>query len=200
MGKPLRADLAPGLSPETQERILTGAVRAVARHGVAKLGMSDVSSAAGVSRGTLYRYYPTRDDLLAALASREAERFLEQTLAAVDAVPPGEERLRVMLEHALHHVRAHPALRRLLDTEPALVLDSLRARFPEIRATVAAPLLPVLAESGPVRRGVVTVEQLADWTVRFLITLYLFDDPDPDGQAQALAAMFRLLNTPGDDA
>jgi AcrR family transcriptional regulator len=56
----------------TRERILDGAVQAVALHGLSKLGMSDVSRSAGVARGTVYRYFASRDELLNALAAREA--------------------------------------------------------------------------------------------------------------------------------
>ena len=54
----------------TRARILEGAATAVARHGLAKLDMSDVSAISGVSRGTLYRYFPNRDALLAEYAAR----------------------------------------------------------------------------------------------------------------------------------
>ena len=60
--------MAAELSLRTRERILDGAMAAIARHGLAKLGMSDVSVSAGVSRGTLYRYFPSREELLRDLA------------------------------------------------------------------------------------------------------------------------------------
>ena len=53
--------MAAELNLRTRERILDGAMAAIARHGLSKLGMSDVSHSAGVSRGTLYRYFPSRE-------------------------------------------------------------------------------------------------------------------------------------------
>jgi TetR/AcrR family transcriptional repressor of mexCD-oprJ operon len=53
--------------------------------------MADVAAAAGIARGTLYRYFPTRESLLRALATaanEEAGRRLEE--ANLDQVPVEE--------------------------------------------------------------------------------------------------------------
>src|SRR5579885_3233177 len=52
------------LRGETRDKILEGARQAISVHGLKRVGMSDVSDAAGVSRGTLYRYFPSREQLL----------------------------------------------------------------------------------------------------------------------------------------
>jgi TetR/AcrR family transcriptional repressor of mexCD-oprJ operon len=54
-------------------------------------GMAEVATAAGIARGTLYRYFPTRESLLRALeaaANEEAGRRLEE--ANLDQVPVDE--------------------------------------------------------------------------------------------------------------
>jgi AcrR family transcriptional regulator len=190
---PLRRTPAP--SNTTRERVLDGAVRAIARFGLAKLGMSDVGAGAGVSRATVYRHFPTREALLDALAEREAERFFAGVVEALAAAPAGEPRLRVALEAATRHVRGHPALQRLLQSDPGTVLESLRSRFPEIRAALAGPLLPLLGEARALREAGVTGEQIADWTTRLLISFYLFEDSESDATVRSLAAMYRLLAT-----
>ncbi len=185
------------LRPETRDRILAGAARAVARHGLAKLGMHDVSASAAVSRGTLYRYFPNRDELLRTLAHHEGERLQAELRAAV-ARAEGAERLRVALEFATRRVQDHPVLQRLLETDPARVLRSLRRDFPAIRAGIQALLAPLLAETAPVRRGVARVEQLADWLTRLMVTAYLLPDPDPAQMTDALTAVYRVLTTEPD--
>jgi AcrR family transcriptional regulator len=171
-------------------------VRAVARHGLAKLAMSDVSQSAGVSRGTLYRYFPTREVLLDALAQREAERLFRRVIDATQAAPAGEAQLRVLLELATREVRAHPALQRLLESDPAEVLEGIRRRLPEIVAAFHQSFGPALAETELVRGGAVTSHQLVDWMTRFLISMYLFEDPEPEQTLRGLTAMYRLLAEP----
>lgn len=186
----------PELSPRTRERILDGALLAIARHGLAKLGMRDVSVAAGVSRGTLYRYFPGREELLQDLAAVERERFQRRVGEALAAAPPNAARLEVALQHVAGYVRAHPAIRRVIETEPAFVLGYLRAEFPALRAATGQLLAPLLAETQPVRAGVATTEQLVDWLTRVMISAVLIPDPDPDGMARALTAVYRVLVPP----
>jgi len=183
----------PHTRERTRERILDGAVRAVARHGISKLGMGDVSESAGVSRATLYRYFPTREVLLDGLVAREANRFLQQVIDAMHEAPAGEERLGIVVEFLTRLVRDHPALQRLVESEPAHVLESLRARFPSIRQQLHDVLAPLLVDSPPVRNGLMTTEQITDWMTRYLISTYLFPDPRPEATARTLTAMYKAL-------
>jgi len=190
------ADAAGEPNPHTRARILDGASRAIAHHGLTKLGMNDVSVHAGVSRGTLYRYFPNRDELLRDLAAFETERFQQRVGEALRTAPRGGPRLRVALQHVTRYAGEHPAIQRLLENEPAFVLRYLREQFPALRAATAALLAPLLAETRPVRRGAATTEQLIDWLTRVMISAVLFSDPDPDGMARGLTAVYALLVEP----
>jgi AcrR family transcriptional regulator len=88
----------------------SGAILEAAAHLLAEgdASMNEIAAVAGVGRATLYRYYPTRDALLAALAAqaldelsvRVADASLEQA-----TVPEGIERLaRVFLTVADRYV------------------------------------------------------------------------------------------------
>lgn len=184
------------LNPRTRARILDGALRAIAQHGLTKLGMHDVSAHAGVSRGTLYRYFPGRDELLQSLAEYERERFQQRVGDALRDAPAGAPRLRVALEHVAGYVSEHPAIQRLIENEPAFVLGYLREQFPTLRATAGTFFAPLVADAQPVRRGAASADQLVDWLTRVMISAVLLPDPDPDGMARSLTAVFALLAGP----
>jgi AcrR family transcriptional regulator len=74
-----RADAARNI-----DRILEAAIHVLALDPAA--GMNDVAEAAGVGRATLYRHFPTREDLLSAIH----ERAGEEAAAAVAACPLDE--------------------------------------------------------------------------------------------------------------
>lgn len=190
-----RAPLAL-VSPPTRERILDGAAEAVARHGLAKLGMRDVSSLSGVSRPTLYRYFPHRDALLTELARREGLRFRERMLRAIEEAPPGPERILVALEHATRHVREHPVLQRLLETDPDLLLRGLRRYFPLVKADLRSMLGPLLQETHLVRQGVVSADELTDWMLRLMVSAFLLPPVGVDEMARDLTAVYRILVAP----
>jgi AcrR family transcriptional regulator len=185
--------MATELNLRTRERILDGAMAAIARHGLSKLGMSDVSVSAGVSRGTLYRYFPSRDDLLRSLAAFESQRFRERVSSALRGPADGTSRLETVLQLVTRYVREHPAIQRVIETEPAFVLDYLRAEFASLRAITGTFLAPLLAQTAPVREGLATTDQLVDWMTRVMISAVLLPDPDPDRMAHGLTAVYRLL-------
>ncbi len=190
-----RSPHTSGPNPRTRRRILDGAVRAVDRHGLTKLGMSDVSRLAGVSRGTLYRYFPTREVLIDALAVEQGQRFFTHVLSALEEAPEGEERIERMLQLATREAHEQRALQRLLETEPAFLLEALREQFPAIRAAMHELLAPPLEKTRPVREGFVTTEQLVDWTMRLMISVFLIPTTPNDDLAAGLMSMFRMLDS-----
>jgi AcrR family transcriptional regulator len=75
----------------TEERILIAALSLIGRQGVQRLGMAQIADTAGVARGTLYRYFPSRDHVLAAAADYDEARFsagLDEVLDHVTAPRP----------------------------------------------------------------------------------------------------------------
>ena len=75
-GRALRSDAAAN-----RERILAAATTAVRRDGE-RVPMATIAEAAGVGIGTLYRHYPTRPALLAALTLRSFHLVLDHARAA----------------------------------------------------------------------------------------------------------------------
>lgn len=178
---------------DTRERILAGAREALSRHGLAKLSMSDVSACAGVSRGTVYRYFPSLDGLLRELSMAEAERFRREVLGAARDAPDVADRLRIVLEYATQRVQTHSALQRLLETDPGDVLRSIREQYPFIRDELGSLLRPLLAASAPVASGRVAAEPLLDALVRVLVAAYLFPGDEPSELKATLEALWGLF-------
>lgn len=61
------------LCPDPEAEILRAAKQCYLSDGIARTGMREVAAAAGVARSTLYRYFPSRDDVLVATIKREME-------------------------------------------------------------------------------------------------------------------------------
>ena len=120
---------AEGVPPdETSERILEAAVGHAEDHGMRRFTMDDVAQRVGVSRVTVYRYFPKKDRLIEAVLLREMRHFLRAVDGAVASCETLEERLVEGFVFALTYLRAHRLLNRMLRTEPELILPHLTVR------------------------------------------------------------------------
>jgi AcrR family transcriptional regulator len=119
--------LASGAEPpeESRERILAAAIGQVEDFGVRRFTMDDVARRVGVSRVTIYRYFPKKDRLMEAVLFHELRRFLREIDAAVAPYDTLEERLVEGFVFSLTFLRRHRLLNRLLRTEPELILPAL---------------------------------------------------------------------------
>jgi AcrR family transcriptional regulator len=68
---------APATDEEAVNRILAAASTAIDAHG-ADISIADVARTLGVTRQTVYRYFPSTDALLVAAATDAAEGFLDR--------------------------------------------------------------------------------------------------------------------------
>ncbi|AGM06497.1 TetR/AcrR family transcriptional regulator [Amycolatopsis keratiniphila] len=95
----------PGTEREARRRIVEAATACIDRVGLAKTSLSDVAAEAGVTRQTVYRYFPSLADILSAVALDRVEEFagrMERHLATF--ADPAE----VAVESVVFGVRAVP--------------------------------------------------------------------------------------------
>ena len=64
------------MTDDAARRILDAAGRCIVKRGNTQIRMSDVAGEADVVRSTVYRYFPTRDDLLLGLVLRRVDAAL----------------------------------------------------------------------------------------------------------------------------
>lgn len=83
-----------------QQALVRAAVAAVHREGP-RVRMATVAAEAGVGIGTLYRHFPTRDDLLGYLTHASFEQVLANAEAASAAGGTATEALRLFIEAAI---------------------------------------------------------------------------------------------------
>ncbi|MFJ4781830.1 TetR/AcrR family transcriptional regulator [Streptomyces sp. NPDC088794] len=94
------------LSTEARrEQLLSVGARLFSESPYDEVWIEQVAEIAGVSRGLLYHYFPTKRDFFAAVVERESERMLQMT-AAVPGVP-AREQLTAGLDTYLTYVEAH---------------------------------------------------------------------------------------------
>jgi AcrR family transcriptional regulator len=95
----------PGTEQEARRRIVEAATACIDRAGLARTSLSDVAAQAGVTRQTVYRYFPRLTDVLSAVAIAGAEEFagrMARHLTSFDSP------VEVAVESVVFGVRAVP--------------------------------------------------------------------------------------------
>jgi AcrR family transcriptional regulator len=137
------------VNPEVRERLLQATYTCVARWGLSKTTVEDAAREAGVSRATVYRYFPGgRDELLSAVVGWEFNRFFLRLYQEVHDADTLEEVMERGLMFAHAALVQHEVLQRILVTEPEVLLPRLTIEANQIHALVAAFLAPYLVRHG----------------------------------------------------
>jgi AcrR family transcriptional regulator len=74
--------------PDRKDVILDAAERAIVRNGFHKTTMQDLAAECGMSPGNLYRYFPSKDAIVAGLAERDRLRMNADMAVLRDAGDP----------------------------------------------------------------------------------------------------------------
>lgn len=107
------------------ERILDAALGQFEDFGMRRSTMEDIARRCGLSRITIYRRFPKKENLIEAVVLRELRNFLGDLVSVSGPEATPEDRMIERVAFALQYLRHHPLLRRLLRTEPEAILPSL---------------------------------------------------------------------------
>lgn len=179
-----------------RDRILDGAIDAAIDHGIARLSVGDVARRAGLSRQTLYKYFPSKHALVAEAVLRDADEIVRRVIEAAVPFDDPRDALEAGFLATLRLTREHPLLDRLVRTEPGSLLPLLASaegpvmsaartavegivelKFPEISADqrrrgadVIARLLVSYAVGPPKDRSDVVAATMADFFTVGMLT------------------------------
>lgn len=70
------------VEPGARERILDSAYELFSRRGIRDVGVDEVIERATVAKATLYRHFPSKDDLVAAFLERREQRWTQEWVEA----------------------------------------------------------------------------------------------------------------------
>jgi len=182
----LRAD-----ARRNRERVLAAAHRLFAEHGI-DIPMDDVGREAGVGKGTLYRNFPTRDHLYAAVSAERLAGLCERAVALATEDDPGEA-LASWLGDFDRSARRYRGL-------SARVADGLGRKDSALAQAChpmqddAAQLLARAQAAGQVDPSLTILQLLT------LVSGLPDDMRSPDGSSVLLPVVLRGIRTGGDDA
>lgn len=140
-----------------RERILEAAKAAFTQSGV-NASLDDIAKQAGVGAGTLYRHFPTRDDLMVAVYRTEMEKLAASQQTFAEELPPIEA-LRAWMLMFIDCISTKQIIAPALNTivgDPSKVFEDLYAQITDaIHALVERAI-----RSGDVRKDLDSMDIL----------------------------------------
>ena len=134
---------------ETRRRILAAARRLCGERGFSGLRTAEVAGAAGLSHGAVFVHFPTRDDLLAAVASQVGSEITE----ALHTLVSRGASLRDVLRAHLLSLAAREDLYRWLILEEPLLPAGFRVEWTGLQSAIAHHICQ--AAERELRRGAI---------------------------------------------
>jgi AcrR family transcriptional regulator len=130
---------------ERRRQLLEAGARVFTEHSYDDASMADVARAAGISKGLLYHYFPSKRDLFVATLEAAAAELREITQP--DPALPIPEQLVAALDAYLRWIEEHAdSYVKLL--ESATRSDDVRSYMAQMRASTVERMLEVLVKRG----------------------------------------------------
>ncbi len=159
-------------------RIVDAALACLALGGTTKTTVDDIARQAGLSRATVYRVFAGgRDEILGAVVDTELGRLFAALGARMGAADDLGEVLAVGVCEAVTRIDRHPALRYLVEHEPATVLGHLAFdasnRLLAAATGFVAPFLVRWMDPDEACR-------VAEWATRIVLSYTISPSPETD--------------------
>jgi AcrR family transcriptional regulator len=143
------------LQERRRVEILDAAAAVFAREGYRNTDLQQVADALKLAKGTLYRYFKTKENLFLSTVDRGVERLHEYLQASIRHVEDPLERIAGGIRAALAYLEAHPGLVELMIQERAEFRDRAKPDYfvmrREARKAPWEQLIRELIASGRVR-------------------------------------------------
>ncbi len=136
---------------EKRRRILTAASRRFLDQGYRKTTVEEVAEDAGVAKGTVYLYFPSKADLLIHAVAEEKRTYVLALAPVLTAQMPAPERLRTWIRVGLGLAEQMPLTARLLrgDREILAVVHDLGDAWSQMVDTQLEVVAELLGEAAP---------------------------------------------------
>jgi AcrR family transcriptional regulator len=154
----------------SRERALEATLACVAQGGMKAFTVEDVAREAGLSRATLYRYFPGgRDQLVSETVTWEVGRFFARLADAIADASDFRTRVERGLAFAHRSLREHEAFQRAMASDQGEIQARLAGIAPIVVGVIRSYLEPLL-EAETLAEGV-TPTEAADHLARLIGSL-----------------------------
>jgi len=166
------------MEQQKQKRILHAATELFGLHGFHRVAIDEIAKKAGVSKGTVYNFAESKDDLYFKVVEDELSAWVAECESRVDPKKPADALLIEAAMNNFNYLDSKPTLRQLLveDIERSMTMWVDRMKHIRQRcAANAAHILQIGMEQGRFRRDLNvqdTATVLNDLVIHGLVMKY----------------------------
>jgi AcrR family transcriptional regulator len=178
------------------DAIVAAACEVAAEGGMATVQIARVAERAGIATGTVYRYFPSKSELVAALVAALAEREMAALESAADAAPGPLSALAAAIVTFAARALANRRLAFALIAEPVEPeIDRVRASYRQALAAEVEKLIRRALDAGrlPDQDAALAAAGLLGALIAALIGPHAPDVSDDPGQVRARVQMLTLF-------
>lgn len=117
--------LVRSIGDDANRDVLDAAMRSFLDFGIRRTSMGEIARRSGISPATLYRRFAQKSDIVQMVGLREVRRFIDDVESRIDHSAPADDQLVELFVSFANGLRSNQLIRRLLDTEPEIVLPFL---------------------------------------------------------------------------
>ncbi|NNC38700.1 MAG: TetR/AcrR family transcriptional regulator [Hyphomonadaceae bacterium] len=197
----VRVRSAPGKEPtrtdhrseRTVQDILNATFAVLMEKGTDSLSIRAVCDKAGISRGTLYRYFASKEALIEAATLHLRNQTDKRVADAVDHLDDPKKRFEAFLDYTLENIESAES-RRLLRTEPAFLLNYFRENFDHFKKRIDRALGPVYDSWDERLDGKLDRDLVSELFVRYALSETLIPtSTNSEDLPQRVRKMLKLL-------
>ena len=191
----------PDVSDERKSQIIEAAMNVFTRLGLNKARMDDIADESGLSKGALYWYFKSKDEIIAAILGSFIDRELEDLKAFIEKEGSAVVRLNHLVEMVQQDMKRMQRWMPLMYEFYALALRNARTRtvFTEYFRNYTYVLTAIIQQG--INRGEIRPVSARDFAVAMVATLegtflvYLYDPENVNIESSLQLSLGYLLES-----
>jgi AcrR family transcriptional regulator len=175
---------------ETQQRILDAAIRCVKERGVEKTNLNDIAKEAGVTRPTVYSYFPNRKDIIRTALLQSGYAFADRLLIHINTFKRTADRLVETVIFALNEMPKEPYLAIITKADLSEYINE-DALSDEEGLAICLSLFQEIFKSEQINND--DLLEVTELTTRLMLSLLIMQGPVPRTEEELRAFLKKRL-------
>jgi len=134
------------MAEEKRERILDAALNKFEQYGFLKTTVEEIAKRAQVAKGTIYSYFPSKEELLLALVDRELRKGYIQVGNAIYKEEDPMEQIRQLFRGAFEYFKNNKLISSVMAMDQGLALSLITDKNRELQGMTITTLASILEQ------------------------------------------------------